>query len=67
MKLKEVAKQKGLSIKEISQQTKINYHILQKFSKGTRQKKTVKNAKILGKFLKVNWWEFFEEEKEDKE
>ena len=64
MKLKELAKQKDLSIKEISRQTGINYHILQKFSKGTRQTISVKDAKTLGKFLKVNWWEFFEEEKE---
>jgi len=61
MKLKEIAEQKGLSIKEISRQTEINYHILQKFSKGTRQSISVKDAKTLGKFLEVNWWKFFEE------
>lgn len=65
MKLKELAKQKDLSIKEISRQTGINYHILQKFSKGTRQNISVKDAKILGKFLQVNWWEFFEEEEKE--
>lgn len=65
MKLKEIAKQKGLSIKEISRQTGINYHILQKFSKGTRQNISVKDAKTLGKFLQVNWWEFFEEEEKE--
>lgn len=61
MKLKEIAKQKELSIKEISRKTGIDYHVLQKYNKGIRGI-SVKNAKILGKFFNVNWWEFFEEE-----
>ncbi len=65
MKLKELVQQKGLTIKEISRQTGIDYHVLQKFSKGTRKRISVKNAKVLGKFFNVNWWEFFEEETEE--
>ena len=65
MKLKEIAKQKGLSIKEISRQTGIDYHVLQKFSNGTRKNLSVTNAKILGKFLGFDWWLLFEEEKKE--
>ncbi len=66
MKLHNILKDRKISIEELSKKTGINYHSLQKYSSCVREP-SVKNAKILGKFLKVNWWEFFEEEKEDKE
>ena len=66
MKLHNILKDRKISIEELSKKTGINYHSLQKYSSCVREP-SVKNAKILGKFLKVNWWEFFEEEKEDEE
>jgi transcriptional regulator with XRE-family HTH domain len=66
VKLHNILKDRKISIEELSKKTGINYHSLQKYSSCVREP-SVKNAKILGKFLKVNWWEFFEEEKEDKE
>lgn len=64
MKLNNILKHKGLTIQELSRQTGINYYTLQKYSSGVREP-SVKKAKILGKFLRVNWWEFFEDYFED--
>ena len=58
MKLHNILKDRKISIEELSKKTGINYHSLQKYSSCVREP-SVKNAKILGKFLKVNWWEFF--------
>lgn len=63
MKLHNILKDRKISIEELSKKTGINYHSLQKYSSCVREP-SVKNAKILGEFLEVNWWEFFEEEKE---
>ncbi|MEY8321965.1 helix-turn-helix transcriptional regulator [Lachnospiraceae bacterium 46-61] len=60
MKLNNILKHKGITIQELSKKTGINYHTLQKYSSCTREP-SVKNAKILGKFLRVNWWEFFKD------
>lgn len=61
MKLNKILKQKDLTIQELSSKTGINHHTLQKYSSCVREP-SVKNAKILGKFLEVEWWQFFEEE-----
>ncbi len=61
MKLNNILKHKHLTIQELSQKTGINYYTLQKYSSDVR-KPSVKNAKILGEFLKVEWWTFFEED-----
>lgn len=63
MDIKEVLKNSDLTLEEISRNTGINYHTLQKYSSGAR-KISVKNAKVLGRFLGFHWWLLFEEEKE---
>ena len=61
MKLNNILKYKGLTIQEVSEKTGINYHTLHKYSSCVREP-SVKNAKILGRFLEIDWWLFFEED-----
>lgn len=65
MKVCEVIKNSGIPIKEISKQTGIDYSILNKYSHGLRRP-SVRNAKILGNFLKFDWWLLFENDDEKK-
>lgn len=65
MKLNNLLKTKGITIQKLSEQTGINYHTLQKYSCEVREP-SVKNAKILGKFLKIDWWLLFENDDEKK-
>ncbi len=65
MKVCEVIKNSGIPIKEISKQTRIDYSILCKYRRGLRSP-SIRNAKILGKFLKVDWWLLFENDDEKK-
>ncbi len=61
MKLNNILIKKGITIQKLSEQTGINYHTLQKYSCEVR-KPSIKNAKILGKFLKFDWWLLFEDD-----
>lgn len=61
MKLSNILKHKGMTIEELSKKTGINYHTLQKYSSCVRQP-SIKNAKILGEFLGIDWWLLFEDE-----
>ena len=61
MKLNKILKEKKMSVKQLSEQTGINYGTMLKYSSGERNI-TVKAAKKIGKVLDVPWWEFFEEE-----
>ena len=61
MKLNNILKHKGITLQQLSEQTGINYHTLQKYSCEIREP-SVKNAKILGKFFEIDWWLLFEEE-----
>ena len=63
MKLSNILKHKGMTIEELSKKTGINYHTLQKYSSCVRQP-SIKNAKILGEFLGIDWWLLFEDENE---
>ena len=61
MKLNNILKYKKLTIQEVSEKTGINHHTLRKYSSCVREP-SVKNAKILGRFLEIDWWLFFEED-----
>ena len=61
MKLNNILKYKRLTIQEVSEKTGINHHTLRKYSSCVREP-SVKNAKILGRFLEIDWWLFFEED-----
>lgn len=63
MKLNNILREKGITILELSEQTGINYYTLQKYNSEVREP-SVKNAKILGKFLKFDWWLLFENDKD---
>ena len=62
MRLKEMLEERKMTIKELSQKTKINYHTLQKYHSGARNI-TVSNAKKIGEILKFDWWLLFERER----
>ncbi len=64
MKLNKILKHKEITAKQLSEQTGIKYRTLLKYSCGERSL-TVDAAKIIGKALNVNWWLFFEDEKEE--
>lgn len=66
MKLKQAIKESGMSLNEISKLTDIKYRTLRAYESEYRNL-TVKAAKALGKVLDVNWYAFFEEEKEESE
>ncbi|MCQ4935001.1 helix-turn-helix domain-containing protein [Anaerotignum propionicum] len=61
MQLNKILKCRGLTVKQLSEQTGIKYRTMLKYSCGER-KLTVDAAKIIGKALNINWWLFFEEE-----
>lgn len=61
MKLHKILRDKGISIKEISELTGIKYGTMFKYSSGERNI-SVKAAKKIGKVLDVPWWKFFEDE-----
>ncbi len=63
VKVKEILKSSGLSLAEISRRTDIKYNTLWCYKSG-RRKLTIKAAKVLAIVLKIDWREFFEEEKE---
>ncbi len=64
MKIREMLKERKMTVQELSQKTKINCHTLQKYYSGARNI-TVGNAKKIGEILKFDWWLLFEK-KEDK-
>lgn len=63
MQLNKMLKCSGITVKQLSEQTGIKYRTLLKYSCGERNL-TVDAAKIIGKALDINWWLFFEDEKE---
>ena len=50
-----------MSVKQLSEQTGINYGTMLKYSSGERNI-SVKAAKKISKVLDVPWWKFFEDE-----
>ena len=61
MKLHKILRDKGISLKEMSELTGIKYGTMFKYASGERNI-TVKAAKIIGKALKIPWWTLFENE-----
>lgn len=61
MKLKEILENSNLTLTEVSQKTGIKYNTLLCY-KNEKRKLTIKSAKILGEFLEVDWWKFFDNE-----
>lgn len=61
MKLNYILKEKGITAKQLSEQTSIKYATMLKYSSGERGM-SVKAAKKIGKALGIDWWLFFEDE-----
>lgn len=61
MKLHKILRERGISLKEMSELTGIKYGTMFKYSSGER-KISVKAAKIIGKALGIPWWTLFEDE-----
>lgn len=62
MVFKNILKEKGITAKQLSEQTDIKYKTMLKYSCGERNM-SVKAAKKIGKTLGIDWWLFFEDKK----
>ena len=64
MQLNNILKEKHITAKQLSKKTDIKYKTMLKYSSGERNL-SVNAAKAIGKELGIDWWLFFEDEKEE--
>lgn len=61
LKLSDILREKGITAKQVSEQTGIKYGTMLKYSSGERNM-SIKAAKKIGTVLGIDWWKLFEEE-----
>ena len=60
MKLNNILREKGITAKQVSEQTGIKYGTMLKYSSGERTP-GVERAKLIAAVLDTDWWKLIEE------